>query len=92
MAGSSSFDYYTGGGICRIQSSTADDEITVSIEDTEISGVADIYLNGYVQVILNGEILSEGSGFTYDDASKLMKVNFSGAATIEIEGTASLFR
>ena len=91
-AGSSSFDYFTGGGICRIQSSTVDDKITISMEDPGIEGVADIYLNGYAQVTRNGEILLEGTGFTYDDASKLMKVNFSGAATIEIGGTASLFR
>ncbi len=91
-SGSSSFDYFTDNGVCRILSSTEDNTIRISIEDTGVAGVAEIYLNGFKRVKRNGEIITEGIDFTYDDASKLMKVNLSGAAAIEIGGTASLFR
>jgi alpha-glucosidase (family GH31 glycosyl hydrolase) len=90
-SGSSSFDYYTGEGVCRIQSSNEGGVITIDTGQTLIPGTADIYINGCGTVSLNGEILTEGSGFTYDSASRLLSVDFSGPARIEITGAASLF-
>jgi hypothetical protein len=50
-----------------------------------------VYCSGFSGVTRNGVALTSGTDFTYDATKKLLTVSFTGATTIEIAGTASVF-
>jgi alpha-glucosidase (family GH31 glycosyl hydrolase) len=89
--GSSSFDYYTGSAVRTITSSLAGGTLTVQFDDLGTNGTLEVYCNGSSSVVRNGVTLSSGSDFTYDASKKLLTVSYSGATTLQINGTASIF-
>ena len=54
-------------------------------------GTLEICCNGSSSVVRSGVAMSSGSDFTYDTAKKLLTVSCSGATTLQISGTASIF-
>ena len=89
--GSSSFDYYTGSAVQTITSSLSGGTLTVKFDDLGTDGTLEIYCNGSSSVVRNGTTLSSGSDYTYDAAKKLLTVSYSGATTLQISGTGSIF-
>jgi len=90
-SGSSSFDYYTGSAVQTITSSLAGGTVTIKFGDLGTDGKLEVYCNGNSGVVRNGVTLTSGTDFTYDAAKKLLTVSYSGATTLAIAGTASIF-
>jgi alpha-glucosidase (family GH31 glycosyl hydrolase) len=90
-SGSSSFDYYTGSAVQTITSSLASGTLTIKFGDLGTDGKLEVYCSGSSGVVRNGVTLTSGTDFTYDAAKKLLTVSYSGATTLEIAGTASIF-
>lgn len=90
-AAASSFDYYTGTTVQTITSSLVSGTVTVQFNDLGTNGKLEVYCNGYSSVTRNGVTLTPGTDFTYDSAKKLLTVSYSGATTLKINGTASIF-
>jgi alpha-glucosidase (family GH31 glycosyl hydrolase) len=90
-SGSSSFDYYTGSAVQTITSSLAGGTLTVKFGDLGTDGKLEVYCSGSSGVMRNGVTLTSGTDFTYDAAKKLLTVSYSGATTLEIAGTGSIF-
>jgi alpha-glucosidase (family GH31 glycosyl hydrolase) len=90
-SGSTSFDYYTGSAVQTITSSLSGGTLTVQFGDLGTDGTLEVYCNGNSSVVRNGLTLSSGSDFTYDASKKLLTVSYSGATTLQINGTASIF-
>ena len=90
-SGSSSFDYYTGSAVQTITSSLAGGKLTIKFGDLGTDGKLEVYCSGSSGVARNGVTLTSGTDFTYDAAKKLLTVSYSGATTLEIAGTASIF-
>ena len=88
--GSSSFDYYTGSAVQTITSSLSGGTLTVKFDDLGTDGTLEIYCSGNSGVVRNGVALTSAD-FTYDAAKKLLTVSYSGATTLQINGTASIF-
>jgi alpha-glucosidase (family GH31 glycosyl hydrolase) len=88
--GSSSFDYYTGSAVQTITSSLSGGTLTVQFDDLGTDGTLEIYCSGNSGVVRNGVALTSAD-FTYDAAKKLLTVSYSGATTLQINGTASIF-
>jgi alpha-D-xyloside xylohydrolase len=88
--GSSSFDYYTGTAVQTITASLSGSTATIKFDDLGTNGKLEIYCNGCSGVTRNGVALTSAD-FTYDAAKKLLTVSYSGATTLEISGTASIF-
>jgi len=88
--GSSSFDYYTGTAVQTITASLSGSTATIKFDDLGTNGNLEIYCNGCAGVTRNGVALTS-TDFTYDSAKKLLTVSYSGATTLEISGTASIF-
>jgi alpha-glucosidase (family GH31 glycosyl hydrolase) len=88
--GSSSFDYYTGTAVQSITASLSGSTATIKFDDVGTNGKLEIYCNGCSGVVRNGVALTSAD-FTYDAAKKLLTVAYSGATTLEISGTASIF-
>ena len=89
--GSSTFDYYTGSAVQTITSTLASGTLTVRFDDLGTDGTLQIYCNNFTSVTRNDVKLTSGSDFTYDTAKKLLSVSYSGATTLQIAGTASIF-
>jgi alpha-D-xyloside xylohydrolase len=90
-SGSSSFDYYTGSAVQTITSSLAGGTLTIKFGDLGTDGKLEVYCSGSSGVTRNGVTLTSGTDFTYDAAKKLLTVSYSGATTIAIAGTGSIF-
>jgi len=90
-SGSSSFDYYTGSAVQTITSSLAGGTLTIKFGDLGTDGKLEVYCSGSSGVTRNGVTLTSGTDFTYDAAKKLLTVSYSGATTLEIAGTGSIF-
>ena len=90
-SGSSSFDYYTGTSVQAITASISAGTLTVKFGDLGTDGKLEVYCNGSSSVVRNGVTLTSGTDFTYDATKKLLTVSFSGATTLEVSGTASIF-
>jgi alpha-glucosidase (family GH31 glycosyl hydrolase) len=88
--GSSSFDYYTGTAVQTITASLSGSTATIKFDDLGTNGSLEIYCDGCSGVTRNGVALTSAD-FTYDAAKKLLTVSYSGATTLEISGTASIF-
>ena len=90
-SGSSSFDYYTGSTVQTITSSLSGGVVSVQFDDLGTNGTLEIYCSGYSSVVRNGVTLTVGGDFAYDSAKKLLTVSYSGATTLQISGTGSVF-
>ena len=89
--GSSSFDYYTGSAVQTITSSIAGGTVTIKFGDLGTDGKLEVYCSGCSGVARNGVALTSGTDFTYDAAKKLLTVSYSGATTLAIAGSGSIF-
>jgi len=86
------FNYFTGSRVQPISCSmSSDDLVNIQFGDLEYDGILEIYCRKFDTVKMNGTVLSEGTGFTYDSSRKLLTIPFSGAATVEISGFKSVF-
>jgi hypothetical protein len=65
--------------------------LTIRFGDLGTDGKLEAYCNGNSGVVRNGVALTAGTDFTYDAAKKLLTVSYSGATTLAIAGTASIF-
>jgi alpha-glucosidase (family GH31 glycosyl hydrolase) len=89
--GASSFDYFTGKAVQTITSTTTGSTISIQFGDLGTNGALEVHCDGVTSVTRNGAALTAGTDFTFDAGKKLLTVAYSGATTLVIEGTGSLF-
>jgi len=88
---SSSFDYYTGTAVQTITASLSGGTVSVQFDDLGTDGTLEIHCSGCSGVVRNGVTLTSGTDFTYDATKKLLTVSYSGATSLQISGSGSIF-
>ncbi len=89
---SNTFNYYTGDQVQPISCSMSGDGlVNIRFGDLGYDGTLEVYCRKFDTVKMNGTALLEGSDFTHDSCQRLLKIPFSGPATIEISGVTSIF-
>jgi alpha-glucosidase (family GH31 glycosyl hydrolase) len=90
-SGTSTFDYYTGITVRRITGSLSGGTIQLQFGGLGTNGTLEIYCQGQTSVTRNGTRLTLGRDFSFDATRKLLTVPYSGATTLTIEGSGSVF-
>ena len=90
-SGSTSFPYYTGSAVRNITSTLSGGTLNVDFGDLGTNGRLEIYVDGVGSVTRNGVPLAPGSDYTYSSTSKLLTVPYTGATSLVVQGTSSLF-
>ena len=85
------FTYFTGKTVQKITSSAGKRGIDVKFGDLGTGGTVEIYCRNVTAVTRNGEMLSAGTGYTYDDKAGKLIVSFSGATSLKISGAVGPF-
>jgi alpha-D-xyloside xylohydrolase len=87
----STFPYYTGSSVQTISCSNQNQSRVIQFGDLGNSGVLQIYAKNPGAVTLNGTNLNLGADYTYNSSSNLLQIPFSGATTVVISNSTSLF-
>jgi hypothetical protein len=87
----SSFPYYTGSAVQTITCSNQFQARTIQFGELGASGNLEIYVLDPGVVTCNGVKLSFGTDYTYNSASNLLRVPFSGPTTLVVSNSSSLF-
>jgi alpha-D-xyloside xylohydrolase len=86
-----SFDYFTGSALRPITSVLSDTTLTIEFGDLGVNGKLEIYCDAPTTVVRNGVTLTPGTDYTYDGARRLLTVPYTGATTLTVNGTGSVF-
>src|SRR5262249_42234297 len=85
------FDYFTGSAVRPISSVLQSGTLTIQFDDLAIPGKLEVHCKAPRRWGRNGVALTPGTDFTYDTTRKLLTVPFSGATTLVVHGTGSVF-
>jgi alpha-glucosidase (family GH31 glycosyl hydrolase) len=88
----SEFAYHTRRDVRRIRSRPASAALTIDVEDLGARGQLDVWCQRPDRVVSNGRPLSEGTGYSYDAARRLLRVPVLGATALELRGVRGGFR
>lgn len=87
----SSFDYYTGTGVETIHCGRSGTTLTIQFGNLDHDGTLEIHLNSAGSVTRNGMSMTAGVDYTWDAATHVLQVPFSGATTLVIDDAFGLF-
>jgi alpha-D-xyloside xylohydrolase len=86
-----SFVYFTGSRPATITAATDNGKLTITLPALELPGDLEVQIDRAGRVLRDGQALVEGTDYQMDRQSRVLRIPFTGAASLVIDDVGSLF-